>query len=287
MFKALMQKLTPQQREMAKASTHNTTRATRARPHSFFETIVFVDVGPDQIRYGIHKGLLCSRSDFFRAALTGKFRETEDQVVTLDDEDSDTFRIFNAWLYTGVLMEDPDPKDTPWSLLVNIYVFAEKRIIPLLQNAAIDEILRAHKKTSIPTEQIRHAWTSTAETSPLRRLLVDLRLKESDTYIVGEFQKNIDQYDVGYVAAVAIRAVELIDLTEDRANKFILLSLDCSDTKPDFKKEISQRGSVINDPWRLRCLRYHIHEPEDKRCEGWRTMKKLEERTFPLAIKRE
>ena len=148
----------------AKASVSNRPSFTKLQRHSLFETIVMVDIRPERIRYAIHKGLLCSRLDYFKAALTENFSEAADQEVTLDDEDPEVFRTFNAWLYTDVLVEDTDPEMQQWSLLFRIYVFAEKRIIPLLRNAAIDEIIRAHAKRSIPTEEIRHAWARISTT---------------------------------------------------------------------------------------------------------------------------
>lgn len=249
------QEPTLQQQEIARFLVYNTTSAAEKQPHSFFESVVFVDVGPEQISYAIHKGILCSRSDYFRAALTGNFSEAAEQVVTLDDEDPDTFRTFNAWLYTNVLVEDPDPDKTHWSLLFSIYFFAEKRIIPLLQNAAIDEIIRANKNAYVPAEAMRHTWTRTAETSPLRKLLVDLRLIEPDNYFVSEYQSNIDQYGVEFVAAVAIRLKELLTL-----------ELNSTDNKPGSQVKISQWLYVISNPWEIRCQRYHTHEPLDVLC---------------------
>ena len=247
---------TPGQGGIAKASVSDRTSAPKTKPHSLFETIVFVDVGPEQIRYAIHKGLLCSRSGYFKAALTGNFSEATDQVVTLDDEDPDTFRTFNAWLYTDVLVEDVDPEAIPWTLLFNIYVFAEKRIIPLLQNAVIDEIIRVNQKAPIPTTEIRRVWAKTAETSPLRKLLVDTKLNEDESYFMYQFQSHIDQYDIAFVAAVAIRATELMTLEFNRPG-----------TKPDTREDISRWLQVISDPWRVRCQHYHTHEPLDVHCE--------------------
>lgn len=240
----------------AKASVSNRPSLTKTQSHSLFETIVFVDVGPERIRYAIHKGLLCSRSDYFKAALTGNFSEAAEQVVTLDDEDPEIFRKFNAWLYTDVLVEDPGPEVIQWSLLFNLYVFAEKRIIPLLQNAAIDEIIRAHAEACIPTEEIRHAWARTAETSPLRKLLVDLRLNEDDKNFADQFRSNIDQYDIQFVAAVAIRANELLTLESN-----------CTDDNPDSRTQICKWMYVIQNPSGLRCERYHTHGPLEILCE--------------------
>lgn len=243
--------------QTAKDAVPNESLTSNKRLHSHFEYMVFVDVGAEQKRYAMHKGLLCSRSGYFKAALAGSFREAEDQVVTLDDEEPETFRMFNAWLYTDVLVEDSDPLAISWSSLFNIYIFAEKRIIPLLQNAAIDAIIRASKKENFPSEEIRHAWAMTGEKSSLRKLLVDLRLYEGEDYFNDQFRTHIDDYDIAFVAAVAMRAAELITL-----------SLDREDSKLEAKGAIAQWLRMIHDPWDLRCQRYHIHEALSVPCDA-------------------
>lgn len=64
--------------------------------------MVVVLVGPGKQRFEIHKGLICSRSDFFKAALTGNFKEA-DGTIALPDHDPATFKYFVYWLYTGCL----------------------------------------------------------------------------------------------------------------------------------------------------------------------------------------
>ena len=60
----------------------STTFETEKPLHPTSENIVSVLVGPEAKWYAIDKDLLCSRSGYFKAALTGNFREAEDLVVT-------------------------------------------------------------------------------------------------------------------------------------------------------------------------------------------------------------
>ena len=244
-----LQVVTPEHRQNAKVPS-----AARNWRHSLFETVVFVDVGPEQKRYAIHKGLLCSRSGYFKAALTGNFQEAEDQVVTLDDEDPKIFRRFNAWLYTDVLVEAAELESISTSSIFEIYFFAEKRIIPLLQNAAIDAILCHNTYHSIPATQIRDVWTRTTERSRLRKLVVDSRLKGPDEHVMDQFENRLDEYDITFVAAVAMRTFELMAM--------------CSDINWVKKTDIARWLRDFNDPWEGRCLRYHTHEPSDPPCGG-------------------
>lgn len=58
--------------------------------------------------FGMHKGLLCRESLYFKAALEGHFKEATEGFV-LDDEDPEVFQRFNTWLYTGkVLASDEE-----------------------------------------------------------------------------------------------------------------------------------------------------------------------------------
>ncbi len=64
--------------------------------------MVIVLVGPEEHRFDLHKGLISSRSGFFKAAFMGKFKEA-DGNLTLPEQDPATFRYFVYWLYTGSL----------------------------------------------------------------------------------------------------------------------------------------------------------------------------------------
>ena len=67
-----------------------------------YDSIVIIYVGPGKSRFDVHKGLLCSVSDFFKAACNGQFIEGKG-IVTLPEQEESTFRYFVYWLYTGKL----------------------------------------------------------------------------------------------------------------------------------------------------------------------------------------
>lgn len=64
--------------------------------------MVVVLVGPEKQCFEIHKALICSRSDFFKAAFTGNFKEA-DGTLTLPEDDPATFKHFVHWIYTDSL----------------------------------------------------------------------------------------------------------------------------------------------------------------------------------------
>lgn len=67
-----------------------------------FDSLVTVLVGSEQHRFDIHKGLLCTKSGFFKTACDGNFKEA-DGTIRLPYQEVNTFKYFVYWLYTGNL----------------------------------------------------------------------------------------------------------------------------------------------------------------------------------------
>ena len=92
-----------------------------------YREVVQVLVGARGTSFTVHKGLLCSESDFFKAALTGGFSEAREGVVKLADEREDVFEIFITWLYSGKLVVEDEGVDATLTLMeiFRVYVFAD------------------------------------------------------------------------------------------------------------------------------------------------------------------
>ncbi len=54
------------------------------------DKIVVVNIGPEKVKYSLHAGLLAKHSEYFKKALNGPWRETEEGVFTLEDVDCPT-----------------------------------------------------------------------------------------------------------------------------------------------------------------------------------------------------
>lgn len=59
---------------------------------ALYDSIVYIDVGPKAVRFGMHKELLSYQSEYFRACFESGFKEGTEGVVALDDEEPDTFK---------------------------------------------------------------------------------------------------------------------------------------------------------------------------------------------------
>lgn len=126
--------------------------------------------------FEIHRDLLCQHSKYFRAALTGKFKESENGLITLDDISIGTLKSFTGWLYFGKLQDHPDtstdkhetqetenPRGNNTSSrglslkeLVDIWIFGDRVIIPALQNDALDAL--HYRATKPPAESKTDLW---------------------------------------------------------------------------------------------------------------------------------
>lgn len=47
--------------------------------------VVTVKVGPDSIKYNVHKAMLVHHSEYFKKALNGSWKEAEENMVTPAD----------------------------------------------------------------------------------------------------------------------------------------------------------------------------------------------------------
>lgn len=132
-------------------------------------------MGPDKKDFGIHKGLLCRRSRFFKAACNGSFSEASKGTVELPEEDVETFAIVYTWLYSGKITLEKDGKDVACACFhfAQLWIFGDKFDMPSLCDEAIDGILHEYQdKNVIMMAYARPIYSSTAKDSMLRKALV-------------------------------------------------------------------------------------------------------------------
>ena len=93
----------------------------------------------------------------------------------MPEEDPEAFEYFQFWTYTGrIITESETEKDITESILIQLYVFAETRCIPRLQNAAIDLLIdKMATSNTIHVNCLHFVYANTAEGSLLRRLFVE------------------------------------------------------------------------------------------------------------------
>lgn len=95
----------------------------------------------------------------------------------MPEEDPAVFKRFQLWLYTGSVIDiSAHEEDRPdWRSVISIYIFAERRGIPALQNLVIDTLIDLrYKRNEIPGRNIDQIYSGTMANDPLRRLVVRL-----------------------------------------------------------------------------------------------------------------
>ena len=155
---------------------------------ALYDSVIYLHVGPEKVKFGIHKGLLCRYSKYFSAALTGIFKEAQTGITHFADETVPVIRMFNLWLYTQKIVgPDGSEDDIKCHDLIDLYIFAEKRVIPKLQDAAVLAVLRLMEtRNRNPLPYVTQIWKNTAEKSGLRRLFVDATAHMVDLVVVFE-----------------------------------------------------------------------------------------------------
>ncbi|KAJ8112973.1 hypothetical protein OPT61_g4788 [Boeremia exigua] len=117
--------------------------------------VVTVEVGPDRIKYFVHRTLLEQHSEYFKKALNGPWKEAEDRTVRLEDVDCGAFGVFVDWLYTRklpaklhewVAEEYQHDQHVRWHAGVQVAMvkscaFANRMLSPVLQHAIELEII--------------------------------------------------------------------------------------------------------------------------------------------------
>ncbi|KAH8602925.1 hypothetical protein B0O99DRAFT_679906 [Bisporella sp. PMI_857] len=145
--------------------------------------VITLYAGPNGVPLLIHKDLACKVSPVFKAALTGRFTEHSTQTYTLDDTSEACCRMLVKWSYSQDLVVqhrsqscinlNKELKAEEDMTLAELYVLADRLLIPKLQNRVIREIeLLRNRFGMTNTKCLSYVWENTAPESPLRKLLV-------------------------------------------------------------------------------------------------------------------
>ncbi|CAN9306467.1 unnamed protein product [Alternaria sp. RS040] len=171
-------------------SSSNQDHREQERPRISAHNAPFakVVVGPEALSFTVHLDLLIHHSPFFRAALTGSFKEADEKLVTLPDTASNTFELFVHWLYYQrlpietdssellALYRDAEDDEVLYENLVSLYIFCDKYYVPGLKRECLDTLFYQITENPYLSEfNIIRRTFNNLETNrdPLCRLLVD------------------------------------------------------------------------------------------------------------------
>ncbi|QDS77333.1 hypothetical protein FKW77_005082 [Venturia effusa] len=174
--------LTQQQQQTLEAlSYHREYGAEAELEYGFGKKVGRIFVGTDTEPYIIHHGLLSASSDFFDKALNGQFRENGGDV-SLPDENSESFNIYQQWLYAGKINLAEQDSEQGWQSPILLYILGDMIQDEDFRNAVInwmmDTVLSIRAYPASPTT-VDFVYKNTCPTSMLRKLIVDLTIYDS------------------------------------------------------------------------------------------------------------
>ncbi|TVY15075.1 hypothetical protein LARI1_G006126 [Lachnellula arida] len=143
--------------------------------------LVTLEFGPEKIQFVVHKDFACHYSPVLKAALNSDFIEGQTQTYTLKEPQETTGRLFVHWLYFQQLLDRDDwepTKDEDTDLiLIQLYMLADKLLIPRLQNTII-QVMHQHARENklVLVETLEYVYEETEKGSLLRRFVLDLEL---------------------------------------------------------------------------------------------------------------
>ncbi|CAD6441481.1 8381d201-8d09-46f8-90a6-3cc1c6cbfc1d [Sclerotinia trifoliorum] len=139
------------------------------------DEVVTVTVGKEKRKFVLHKQLLCDSVQYFRSAFSaGAFKEGQESIMDIPEDEPEAFELFVNWLYRASLPTSSRSGDLHW--LLSLYIFAEKLCMNELANKTIDAIqaMTSHPEIYLPLnmEVTKKIWRNTSPTSPLRTFCI-------------------------------------------------------------------------------------------------------------------
>jgi hypothetical protein len=123
--------------------------------------------------FTIHKGFITHYSAYYNRMFNGRFLEGQTQSTDQFPISVEAFNVFVKWLYTQTL-EDSEGAMPSIKDLINLWILADEKLVPVLQNNVMEALNDEIAKTqALPTDLFGLVYEHTSEDSQLRKFLVD------------------------------------------------------------------------------------------------------------------
>jgi hypothetical protein len=168
---------------------------------SSYRGFIQVAVGEgDQLQtFDVHEDIITARSPFFKKAMSGDWKEAQDRLVKLPDDNPAIFQLYVHLLYTNMLAVVPDPLPPNYTgsnehvKLAKLYVLAEKLQDIDTKNTVLEAMLLATRQTRSDGKcyypgngPICLIYAGTVPGSPMRKLLVDFYTYQAEANWLSE-----------------------------------------------------------------------------------------------------
>lgn len=162
-----------------------------------------ITVGASEQPFHIHESVLCTSSLFFKAAMSGSWKESKEHTLELPEDDPKIFSVYSHWLYfakiPGILEaakkgESATKSAQEYYDLISAYVLGDKLLDAKFQNAVLDAIVgtcstvdRQDGKVYFPdANAVSHAYNNTTKSAKIRKMLVALYLHAAEAQWLSE-----------------------------------------------------------------------------------------------------
>ncbi|KXT07544.1 hypothetical protein AC578_10138 [Pseudocercospora eumusae] len=138
-----------------KASLTHVMRPSSAAIN-FIARPAMVKVGTPHTTFHVNEELLCSGSEFFKAALQKEWREGQMHVVELPEQSPETFNVYLNWLYqkqvfVGIEADEGPELSWPWSKQIQAYALGDLLMDIDFKDAIVDALMvLMHTKAQTP-----------------------------------------------------------------------------------------------------------------------------------------
>ncbi|KAM0723838.1 hypothetical protein Q7P37_000828 [Cladosporium fusiforme] len=204
---------------------------------------VLVGKPPAQQQFSVYTDVLTKRSGFFRAARSSQWLSDTKKPADLEDEDPEVFSIYLKLVYAGATslhllnanaidgLENMENVKAGYSILIDLYLLADKLQDSKAANEIIDEIIRISdiSKFCPCASVVNKAYEFTGENNPLRRLMRDF-------YLIKVDGKRLHQSTKAYVTP---------------------------ELHKDMVLEYWQSGGTVERGISLSSRKEHYHQPDD------------------------
>lgn len=125
-------------------------------------------------------------SDFFRAAFSGRFKESKEHRISLPDDEPTDFEVYVHFVYTGSLSGGKDnDHEIPWDHLCKLWILGDKYLAPALCNNVTNTMLAKYDfDNTIPADSLDFVFENTMSKAPLRKLILDLLVYKGASSLV-------------------------------------------------------------------------------------------------------
>lgn len=181
--------------------------------------LVFFDVGnAPSTRFALHAQPVQEHSEFARLALEKEWKEAQERVIPLPDDDPEVFKLYQQWIYYKRIFSTPSTSSAKadsgaYPVLVKAYLLGQKLLDGNFKDAMIDCIVeKLYTSATFDIKLTSLVYDATPPKSPLRKLLLDIYVwcgdptwldeEQLGEFVNAEFAVELSKRQMGYMSGI-------------------------------------------------------------------------------------